>query len=338
MRGARRFAWPAAALPPAARRAPLAFSRATVFLLAMAGSVRPVFRFAPSPNGRLHLGHAYSALLNEQMASAAGGRLLLRIEDIDRARCTPEFEQAIIADLDWLAIRFDGAPARQSDRGAAYGEALGALAARGLVYPCWCSRAQIAARAGGLRDPDGSPPHVGRCAGRAIAGREAALRLDLAAALAAAGGPLFWREYGDGTRAMRQSASPADWGDVLIKRADALASYHLAVVIDDGAQGVSDVVRGRDLFHATSVHRLLQDLLGLAPPRYRHHRLVRDASGAKMSKSARSMTLAHLRSGGAAPGQIRAMLGFGRDQLTLAATAAPDEGAGGAALGAWAIS
>ena len=318
--------------------------RAAAFLTAMHGSVHPVFRFAPSPNGRLHLGHAYSALLNEQMARRAGGRLLLRIEDIDPARCSQEFEQAILADLDWLGVSFDEPPQRQRNRNAAYADALGRLASRDLVFPCLCSRAEIAARAGGLRDPDGAPPHLGRCARRADGGREPAMRLDMAHALALVLHPLCWREYGEANDAVSQRANPAVWGDVIIKRADAPASYHLAVVVDDAAQGVSDVVRGRDLLHATSVHRLLQQLLAVAPPRYRHHRLVCDGAGVKMSKSATSITLAQLRARDVSPGQIRVMLGFGgtagaqSDQLTLAVTAAPAAGADGTALGAWAIS
>jgi glutamyl-Q tRNA(Asp) synthetase len=309
----------------------------------MSNSARPVFRFAPSPNGRLHLGHAYSALLNEQMAEKAGGRLLLRIEDIDPARCTREFEREIVDDLDWLGLVFDEPPRRQSDNVEAYADALRRLASRDLIYPCVCSRAEIAGRAGVLRDPDGSPPHFGRCAPLAVPGRKPAQRLDMARALTLAPEPLLWREYREGAHETLERAKPSVWGDVLIKRADAPASYHLAVVIDDEFQGVSDVVRGRDLFHATSIHRLLQELLRIAPPRYRHHRLVCDAAGEKMSKSARSMTLAHMRSAGVSSGQIRAMLGFdpersgGRRQLTLAASAGPAAGADGTALGAWAI-
>ena len=281
------------------------------------------------------------------MAARAGGRLLLRIEDIDPARCTRQFERQIIADLAWLGVRFDEPPRRQSDHGDAYASALGRLASRDLVFACVCSRADLARNAGGRRDPDGSPPHLGRCASAPAAGQAPALRLDMARALALVAGPLCWREYGEGANETLERADPAAWGDIVLKRKDSPASYHLAVVVDDGAQGVSDVVRGRDLFHATGVHRLLQELLSIAPPRYRHHRLVRDAAGAKMSKSARSMALAELRGAGASPGQIRAMLGFGdasaasgeRDQLTLAATADPDDaGTAGAELGAWAIS
>jgi glutamyl-Q tRNA(Asp) synthetase len=291
----------------------------------------------------LHLGHAYSALLNEQIAEKTGGRLLLRVEDIDPARCTREFEREIVNDLDWLGIVFDEPPRRQSDNVEAYADELRRLAGRDLIYACFCSRADIAGRARGLRDPDGSPPHVGRCAGGAIPGRKPGLRLDMALALTLAPRSLLWREYREGERGTLERANPAVWGDVLIKRADAPASYHLAVVIDDDSQGVSDVVRGRDLFHAASIHRLLQELLEIIPPRYHHHRLVCDATGDKMSKSARSKTLAHLRAAGVSPWQIRAMLGFGqapsrrRGQLTLAVSAGPMEGAVGTALGAWAI-
>jgi glutamyl-Q tRNA(Asp) synthetase len=277
------------------------------------------------------------------MTEKTGGRLLLRIEDIDPARCTREFEREIVNDLDWLGVVFDEPPQRQSDNVEAYADALKRLASRDLIYPCVCSRADIAGRAGALRDPDGSPPHFGRCAPLAVPGRKPALRLDMARALALAPDPLFWREYREGARETPERADPSVWGDVLIKRADAPASYHLAVVIDDDFQGVSDVVRGRDLFHATGIHRLLQELLRIASPRYHHHRLVCDAVGEKMSKSARSMTLAHLRAAEASPEQIRAMLGFGqapsrrRAQLTLAASAGPAVGADGTALGAWAI-
>ena len=278
------------------------------------------------------------------MAAQTSGRLLLRIEDIDPARCTREFEQGIIDDLAWLGVSFDAPPKRQSEHVRFYTRALDVLESRGLIYPCSCARADIARDADGRCDPDSAPLHVGRCAARPASGLAPGLRLDMRRALELAPGPLFWREYGESGAERLERADPAAWGDVLLKRRDALASYHLAVVVDDDRQGVSDVVRGRDLFHATSIHRLLQELLDISPPRYRHHRLVRDAGSIKMSKSARSMALAEMRDRGILPHRIRDLLGFNRatpfeserrDQLTLAVTAAGDTGI---ELGAWEIS
>jgi len=275
------------------------------------------------------------------MAARAGGRLLLRIEDLDPARSTSMLERHIVEDLDWLGVTFAEAPIRQSDNNARYASALAMLASRDLIYPCRCSRADIARNAGRLCDPDGSPPHLGRCQPTGEPGRPASWRLDMARALVVVQQPLFWREFREGGVETLEPADPAVWGDVALKRKDAPASYHLAVVVDDDAQGVSDIVRGLDLFHATAIHRLLQELLGLAEPRYRHHRLVRDKAGDKLSKSAGSLSLAHWRDAGVTAGQIRAALGFGAafaaaDQLVLAATAGPD--GAGVELGAWAIS
>ena len=280
---------------------------------------QPIFRFAPSPNGLLHLGHAYSALLNARLAAESGGRLLLRIEDIDRSRCKPEFERAIAVDLAWLGLRFDEAPRRQSEHAADYAAALDRLAARRLVYPCFCTRGEIASAAGAGRDPDGARLYPGTCRGltdaeraaRLASGARAGVRLDMARALVETPGALDWREFGEGSAAATVRADPAAWGDFLLKGKDMPASYHLAVVVDDALQGVSDVARGRDLFAATSAHRLLQALLGVAPPRYRHHRLVRDVAGAKMSKSAASTPLAALRREGVATEEVRGALGFG---------------------------
>jgi glutamyl-Q tRNA(Asp) synthetase len=279
---------------------------------------RPTFRFAPSPNGALHLGHAYSALMNARLAAETGGRLLLRIEDLDPTRCKREFETAIEEDLAWLGLTFDAPPRRQSEHGQDYARALEALRARGLVYPCFCSRGQIAAAAGGARDPDGAPLYPGLCralssqevAARLAAGERAALRLDAARALAAAPGDLCWREYGEGLQEALHRAEPAAWGDFVLRGKDNAASYHLAVVVDDALQEISDVVRGRDLLPATSAHRLLQALLDLESPRYRHHRLVLDAKGAKMSKSASSPPLRALREAGYSAFEVRAALGF----------------------------
>jgi glutamyl-Q tRNA(Asp) synthetase len=284
-----------------------------------ASAARPIFRFAPSPNGRLHLGHAYSALLNARMAADVAGQFLLRIEDIDVSRSRSAFAAAIIDDLAWLGLTFAEAPRRQSEHSDDYAWALAALESRGLVYPCFCTRGDIARMSEGLRDPDGASLHRGLCraapaaeiAARFAAGERAALRLDMARALSQVGPRLTWREYGEGDRETLIEAEPGAWGDVVLRGKDQPASYHLAVVVDDGIQQISDVMRGRDLYRATSIHRLLQDLLGLAPPRYRHHRLVLDASGDKMSKSAQSKPLALLREQGFAAADICAALGFG---------------------------
>jgi glutamyl-Q tRNA(Asp) synthetase len=284
-----------------------------------------VFRFAPSPNGYLHLGHALSALLNFDMARAGGGRFLLRIEDIDATRCRPEFEAAILEDLAWLGIAWDAEVRRQSEHLDEYRGALARLETQGLVYPSFESRTEIAAQiaaapAGWPRDPDGAPlyPGAARALSRAereeriAAGEPYALRLDLAAALARiAPASLTWDESGLGPE--RESgtitAIPERWGDVVLGRKETPASYHLAVVIDDARQGATDVVRGRDLFWATSIHRLLQALLGLPTPRYHHHRLICDASGAKLSKSTQATALRSLRESGQTPADIRRIVG-----------------------------
>jgi glutamyl-Q tRNA(Asp) synthetase len=286
----------------------------------------PVFRFAPSPNGTLHLGHALSALLNADMAAAAGGRLLLRIEDIDEARCRPEFEAAIYEDLAWLGIEWEKPVWRQSEHYDDYRAALDRLDALGLVYPSFESRAEIAAlvaerekKAPWPRDPDGVPLYPGDAKQmsaaernrRVEAGEPYALRLDTAAALARTG-PLSWNESGQGPSGETGTiaADPAAWGDVILARKDAPASYHLAVTVDDAAQGVTEVVRGRDLFHATSVHRLLQTLFGFPAPRYHHHRLILDTSGNKLSKSTAATGLRELREAGATPAAIRRLVGL----------------------------
>jgi glutamyl-Q tRNA(Asp) synthetase len=277
----------------------------------------PVLRFAPSPNGALHLGHAYSALLNRRLADNTGGRLLLRIEDLDRSRCKPAFEAAIVDDLDWLGIRFDGSPRRQSEHGEDYAAALQRLDSLGLVYPCFCSRAEVARAAAG-RDPDGAPLYAGACRAlspgerraRLARGDKAASRLDMGRAIGLGAARIGWLEFGEGFAAEERAAEPAAWGDVVLRGRDLAASYHLAVAVDDALQGVTDVVRGRDLIAATSVHRLLQSLLGLPAPRYRHHRLVLAPDGAKLSKSRGSPTLASLRANGVTAEAIRATLGF----------------------------
>ena len=286
----------------------------------------PVFRFAPSPNGYLHLGHALSALLNADMARAAGGRLLLRIEDIDETRCRPEYEAAIYEDLAWLGIEWEKPVRRQSEHYQDYRAALAKLEAMGLVYPSFESRAEIArlvAERDALRpwprDPDGVPLYPGAAKrvsaaerGRRMATAEPfAWRLDIAAAMARAGS-LTWTETGVGPAGETGiiAADPAAWGDVILARKDTPTSYHLAVVVDDAAQGITDVVRGRDLFHATSVHRLLQSLLSLPAPRYHHHRLVLDDDGKKLSKSTAATGLRELRAQGVSATEIRKRVGL----------------------------
>lgn len=288
-----------------------------------------VFRFAPSPNGRLHLGHAYSALLNEQMAREAGGRLLLRIEDIDSTRCTPEFEAGVLEDLDWLGVEWERPARRQSDHFTDYEKALQKLVSGGLVYPAFMSRGEIRAYIADAeecgrrwpRDPDGTPLYP--AAERHISDRKRkrlmesgapfAWRLDMEEALSRIPQRLEWQEDGsgpDGQTGVVQ-ADPAAWGDVILARRDIPTSYHLSVIVDDALQGVTNVVRGRDLFHATSVHRLLQRILDLPEPRYFHHDLVLGPDGRKLSKSNGDTALAELRQAGQTPDDIREMLGFG---------------------------
>jgi glutamyl-Q tRNA(Asp) synthetase len=286
----------------------------------------PVFRFAPSPNGYLHLGHAYSALLNADLARQAGGRLLLRIEDIDATRCRPEFEAAIYEDLAWLGMAWETPVRRQSEHFASYRAALDRLAAKGLIYPSFESRAEIArmvaerdANTVWPRDPDGAPLYPGTAKRLSARERETlmasgapyALRLDMAAALASAGN-LDWTEDGAGPGGETGivAAQPEAWGDVVLARKDTPASYHLAVVLDDALQGITDVVRGQDLFWPTSVHRLLQRLLDLPAPRYRHHALLRDAAGAKLSKSTEATGLRELRAEGVTPAEVRRRVGL----------------------------
>jgi len=284
----------------------------------------PVFRFAPSPNGYLHLGHAFSALLNHDLAQRAGGRLLLRIEDIDPARCRPEYEDAIYEDLAWLGIGWEAPVRRQSEHLADYRRALETLSAQGLVYPSFESRAEIAklvvqreVDGPWLRDPDGAPLYPGSAkqlpaAERARlieSGAPYALRLDMNAAIARAG-DLAWTEQGEGpggeTGAV--AANPQAWGDVILARKETPTSYHLSVVVDDALQGVTDVVRGQDLFQATGVHLLLQRLLALPEPTYRHHRLIRDDAGHKLAKSTASTGLRELRAAGMTPADVRRVL------------------------------
>lgn len=272
-----------------------------------------VTRFAPSPTGFLHLGHARSALEGFCRARAGGGRFLLRLEDIDPGRCRPEFAAAIEEDLRWLGIGWHGAVRVQSAHLPEYGAALALLRARGLLYPCFCTRAEIQAEvaraAHAPHGPDGAL-YPGTCralpeaerAGRIAAGQAHAWRLDMRAAAALAG-PLSFHEEGEG----RMACDPTVFGDVVLARKDAPASYHLCVVHDDALQGVSLVTRGVDLRPATAVHRLLQVLLGYPEPAYAHHPLLTDASGRRLAKRDRAQTLRELRAGGATAEAVRRM-------------------------------
>jgi glutamyl-Q tRNA(Asp) synthetase len=266
---------------------------------------RPVFRFAPSPNGDLHLGHALSAVIGFERAQALGGRFLLRIEDIDARRTRPEFIAGIFEDLRWLGLTWPEPVLYQSQRFAAYGAAAQRLESMGLIYPCFATRAEIAEAARDeQRDPDGAPLYPGlfrhrpaaEIAARKGKGERFALRLDMGRALAAAraklgGGPLTFMELDEAGAARPIPAHPERWGDAILVRKDVATSYHLAVVVDDAWQGVTHVTRGRDLFAATDLHRLLQLLLDLPQPLYHHHRLIIDADGRKLAKRAAATSL-----------------------------------------------
>jgi glutamyl-Q tRNA(Asp) synthetase len=286
----------------------------------------PVFRFAPSPNGYLHLGHALSALLNHDLSRQSGGTFLVRIEDIDTTRCRPEFEAAIYEDLAWLGIDWETPVRRQSEHLALYRDAVEKLSAQGLIYPSFESRTEIArlmaqreANAPWSRDPDGALLYPGTAKSRSSgerarlleSGAPYALRLDMEAACVRAG-ELSWIEQGEGPdgETGTVTARPGVWGDVILARKETPTSYHLSVVIDDALQGVTDVVRGHDLFWSTSVHRLLQQLLELPQPVYRHHRLVLDGAGQKLSKSTSATALRELRAQGATPADIRRLVGL----------------------------
>jgi glutamyl-Q tRNA(Asp) synthetase len=287
-----------------------------------------IFRFAPSPNGHLHLGHAYSALLNYDMAREHSGRLLLRIEDIDAARCRPDYEEAIYEDLRWLGISWQEPVRRQSEHFADYAAAVAKLEGQGLLYPSFESRAELAAlvedldrRGGWPRDPDGVPIYPGRARKLSAAERQRrcagdepfASRLAMDAAVARAG-VLTWTDTGSGPHGQTGpiTAAPQRWGDVVLARKDSPTSYHISAVLDDALQGVTDVVRGQDLFWSTSIHRLLQALLGLPEPVYHHHKLILDDEGRKLAKSTQATGLRELRAGGAMPRDIRRMVGLGR--------------------------
>lgn len=278
----------------------------------------PILRFAPSPNGRLHLGHAYSALFTARCAGQLGGKFLLRIEDTDTTRCKPEFTEAIFEDLRWLGLDWPEPVWRQSQRFDVYRAFAERLRDMGLLYPCFCSRTEIASKANGA-DPDSAPLYPGTC--RHLAPSEIAQRL-------ADGQDVQWRLRGDLAiahaglltftvaqptpldRPQIRYARPERWGDVVIQRKGTPTSYHLSVVVDDDAQRITHVTRGRDMEPSTDIHVLLQFLLGLASPVYTFHKLMLDGEGNKLAKSRGSETLADLRAAGWTPDAVRAHLGF----------------------------
>ena len=301
-------------------------------------------RFAPSPNGALHLGHAFSALTAFEAARKADGRFLLRIEDLDQSRARAGHEAAIFEDLSWLGLSWEQPVLRQSERFAAYREALDSLDKRGLIYRCFCSRRDIEAALSAPQEgsapadtvehgPDG-PAYPGSCRGMSdaqrnlkyAAGAPYGVRLDMRKAIAALGGAgvvskLSFKEIGAGPNKERGKIKlDPDFliqacGDVLVARKDAPASYHLAVVLDDAHQGVTHVTRGEDLFAATQIHRLLQALFGRPTPIYRHHRLIRDTQGRRLAKRDRDAGLAEMRASGATPADVRSMIGLQADPL-----------------------
>lgn len=276
-----------------------------------------ITRFAPSPTGRLHLGHAHSAILAWRSAREAGGRFLLRIEDIDPVRCRPEYTEGILEDLAWLGLDWDGPVRQQSRHMPEYRAVLDRLEGMGLLYPCFCTRADIAREIAAIghapHGPDG-PLYPGTCRHlsaterreRIEAGQPYALRLDMAAALARTTGPLSFLECGKG----RIRCHPARFGDAVLARKDTPASYHLCVTHDDALQGVTLVTRGEDLLPATDLHRLLQQLMAWPAPRYRHHALLLGANGKRLSKRDKAPALAALRGAGHSPAAVRAMAGW----------------------------
>lgn len=273
-----------------------------------------ILRFAPSPNGRLHLGHAFSALFTWRAATALGGAALLRIEDIDPARSKPEFDAGIREDLAWLGLAWPEPVVRQSQRMDVYRAAAATLG--DLLYPCDCTRTEIVARSDGRIDPDGTPLYDGKCRRQGLAGnRPIQLRLDMDRALARAGNlavhtlPVHGIDI-DFAGPQHRPADPARWGDAVLVRKDTPTSYHLSVVVDDAAQAVTHVTRGQDLEPATDLHVLLQAMLGLPSPLYAHHALIRDETQQKLSKSRDSLSLRDLREAGWSPADVRRELGF----------------------------
>ncbi len=275
-----------------------------------------VTRFAPSPSGYLHLGHAHAALFAARAAGDSGGRFLLRIEDIDPSRCTAEFEAAIFEDLAWLGLSWEEPTWRQSEHLADYAEALERLESLGVLYPCFCTRKEIRAeiaRAGQAPHGPEGPVYPGNCRrldraareGHRAAGRSPALRLDLATALRLTG-TLTWRDRERG----EVMADPGLLGDAVLARKDIAGSYHLAVTLDDARQGVTLVTRGDDLYQASHLHRLLQALLGLPVPEWHHHRLITDAAGERLAKRGGAHSIRALRAAGKSPAEVRALAGF----------------------------
>lgn len=276
-----------------------------------------VTRFAPSPTGWLHLGHAYAALFAYEEARKSGGRFLIRLEDIDQTRVRPEYESALFGDLAWLGLEWEQPVRKQSEHFDDYRTALETLSSLGVLYPCFCTRKEIQdeiARAGQApHGPDG-PLYPGICRGRSAdeqreriaAGQPYALRLDVAKAAALVERDLFWEDLDRGT----QKADPGVFGDVVLARKETPTSYHLAVVVDDALQGITLVTRGEDLFEATHLHRLLQELLSLPAPQWRHHRLITDERGKRLAKRDDAKSLRTLREQGSTPERIREQLGF----------------------------
>ena len=272
-------------------------------------------RFAPSPTGELHIGHAFSALAAYDAAQAEDGRFVLRIEDIDVTRCRPEYEEAIFRDLAWLGLTWELPVRRQSEHFDDYSAALRTLDEMGVLYPCFCTRAEIAAEIArspaAPHGPEG-PLYPGTCrvldsserARRIAAGEAHAVRLDVAAAMARVGGVLTWHDRHAGT----VIAQPESLGDVVLARKDVPTSYHLAVTVDDHLQGITLVVRGEDLFATTHIHRLLQALLGFETPDYAHHHLLLDEQGKRFAKRDKAKTLAALREEGVTPEELREQL------------------------------
>jgi len=291
-------------------------------------SLKPILRFAPSPNGYLHLGHAYSALMTHAMAQALGGTMLLRIEDIDLTRSKPEFTAAIFEDLHWLGLTWPEPVMRQSERFAAYAQAFETLVQMGMLYPCFCSRTEVAEHSHGT-DPDGTPRYGGTCRqiprdvalGRIAKGERAAWRLDMNKSLCHMNIPMNAYEFFpvpkpgdlnvDERHLTLRELHPEDWGDAVIVRKDTPTSYHLSVVVDDAAQFVSHVTRGRDLYRATDLQVLLQKLLDLPTPVYAHHDLIRDEGDKKLSKSKGAPSLRSLREAGITAEEVRRRVGFG---------------------------
>jgi len=285
-------------------------------------ATNPILRFAPSPNGFLHLGHAYSALLTDRWAKELGGQFLLRLEDIDPTRSKPEFAAAILEDLTWLGLNWPEPVMRQSERLPIYQQAAARLTEMDLLYPCFCSRAEIAAAAVGI-DPDGAPLYGGTCrhlprdvaTERLAHGEPAAFRLDTERAMALTGPLTFTLAQPTPLdRPQIRYARPERWGDVVIQRKETPTSYHLSVVVDDAAQEISNVTRGRDMEAATDIHVLLQMLLGLPSPVYTFHRLILDADGRKLAKSKGSASLRDLRAAGWTAADVKRELGFSKGE------------------------